>query len=354
MQLSYGGYNWIWNTSGTYNSEWKREPSGGGGSGFSNSQNTSYSVQSNDMNTAVVAGLRKVCNITFQNYLVGLSNYGTLTVNGQSYNSPTSQFQVVEQNAINVSANTYYYNNYIEYTFSQWNDGNTSSTRTIYPNATTTYTASFIGKPTNIGEYASAGGTVGQPVVVTWTDNPNTAVNQFQIWRRVKHNGVVGSDVLLTTVGRGVQTYTDNDYAVTNGYTHDLLWYDVRAYYSTEGTYSVPDWTAQFGRENANIQAQAGQFISTTAEIPNDYSISNYPNPFNPTTTINYQLPQDGFVTIKVYDMLGKEVAVLVNESKSAGYHRVNFDASKLTSGVYIYTINAGQYTQSKKMLLMK
>ncbi len=90
------------------------------------------------------------------------------------------------------------------------------------------------------------------------------------------------------------------------------------------------------------------------AERPTEYSISNYPNPFNPTTTINYQLPENGFVTIKVYDMLGKEIATLVNENKSAGYYKINFDASKLTSGVYIYTINAGKYSQSKKMLLMK
>ncbi|MBI5730507.1 MAG: T9SS type A sorting domain-containing protein [Ignavibacteriales bacterium] len=242
----------------------------------------------------------------------------------------------------------------MEYTFSQWNDGNTSYSRTFYPNATTTYTANYTGKPTNSGEYVSAGGTVGQPVVVTWTDNPNTAVNQFQIWRRVKHNGVTGDPVLLTTVGRGVQSYTDYDYAVTNGYTNDLLWYDVRAYYSTEGTYSDPEYTAVYGIENPNIQSQDGQFITTTTEIPTDYSISNYPNPFNPTTTINYQLPQDGFVTIKVYDLLGKEVAALVNENKSAGYHRVNFDASKLTSGVYVYTITANNFVLSKKMLLMK
>ncbi|MBI5731569.1 MAG: T9SS type A sorting domain-containing protein [Ignavibacteriales bacterium] len=89
--------------------------------------------------------------------------------------------------------------------------------------------------------------------------------------------------------------------------------------------------------------------------IPQEYELNqNYPNPFNPTTTINYQLPENSFVTIKVYDMLGKEVATLVNENKSAGYHRVNFNAGKLTSGVYVYTITANNFVQSKKMLLMK
>ncbi|MBM4172709.1 MAG: T9SS type A sorting domain-containing protein [Ignavibacteria bacterium] len=86
---------------------------------------------------------------------------------------------------------------------------------------------------------------------------------------------------------------------------------------------------------------------------------SNYPNPFgktipsrNPTTTINYQLPEDGHVTIKVYDLLGREVATLVNENKQAGYHKIDFDASRLTSGIYIYTINANNFAQSKKMIL--
>lgn len=89
--------------------------------------------------------------------------------------------------------------------------------------------------------------------------------------------------------------------------------------------------------------------------VPSEFVLfQNYPNPFNPTTTINYQLPENGFVTIKIYDMLGKEIATLVNENKSAGYYKVEFNASKLTSGVYIYTINANNFIQSKKMLLTK
>ncbi len=80
----------------------------------------------------------------------------------------------------------------------------------------------------------------------------------------------------------------------------------------------------------------------------------NYPNPFNPATTINYQLPKTGFVTIKIYDILGKEVATLVNEQKTQGRYSVNFDASRLASGVYIYQLRANDYVSSKKMLLLK
>ncbi len=85
------------------------------------------------------------------------------------------------------------------------------------------------------------------------------------------------------------------------------------------------------------------------------YELSeNYPNPFNPTTTINYQLPQTGFVTLKVYDILGKEVAALVNEQKNQGRYSVNFDASHISSGVYIYQLRVNDYVSSKKMLLLK
>ena len=86
-----------------------------------------------------------------------------------------------------------------------------------------------------------------------------------------------------------------------------------------------------------------------------EYELSqNYPNPFNPTSTINYQLPQTGHVTLKVYDILGKEVATLVDEQKAQGRYSVNFDASRLASGVYIYRIQVNDYVSSKKMLLVK
>ena len=80
----------------------------------------------------------------------------------------------------------------------------------------------------------------------------------------------------------------------------------------------------------------------------------NFPNPFNPTTTINFQLPQNGFVTLKIYDILGKEVAILVNEQKNQGRYSINFDASRLASGVYIYQLRVNDYVSSKKMLLLK
>jgi hypothetical protein len=86
-----------------------------------------------------------------------------------------------------------------------------------------------------------------------------------------------------------------------------------------------------------------------------DYELfQNYPNPFNPTTKIKYQIPGLGFVTLKVYDILGNEIATLVNEEKPAGDYEVDFNGSTLTSGVYFYQLRAGDYTETKKMILLR
>jgi len=89
--------------------------------------------------------------------------------------------------------------------------------------------------------------------------------------------------------------------------------------------------------------------------LPKEYALSqNYPNPFNPTTVIQYDIPKDGFVTLKIYDILGREVKTLVNENKLQGRYYISFDASKLASGVYIYRLQAGNYIATKKLLLLK
>ena len=80
----------------------------------------------------------------------------------------------------------------------------------------------------------------------------------------------------------------------------------------------------------------------------------NYPNPFNPTTVISYQLPVNGNVTLKVYDVLGNEIATLVNEEKPAGAYEVEFDGSMLSSGIYFYQLKAGSYSSINKMVLLK
>jgi len=98
------------------------------------------------------------------------------------------------------------------------------------------------------------------------------------------------------------------------------------------------------------------------AELNNFKLEQNYPNPFNPTTKIKFTIPsviasgakQSQMVTLKVYDVLGNEIATLVNEEKSSGRYEVSFNGSGLSSGIYFYTINAGSFGETKKMILLK
>ena len=99
------------------------------------------------------------------------------------------------------------------------------------------------------------------------------------------------------------------------------------------------------------------------AIIPQEYSLSqNYPNPFNPSTTIEFTLPISSFVTLKIYNLLGQEVAILVADKRAAGIHKLNWNASGLANGVYLYRMEAGDprnnsgqvFVQTKKLILLR
>jgi len=90
-------------------------------------------------------------------------------------------------------------------------------------------------------------------------------------------------------------------------------------------------------------------------QVPTEYSLSqNFPNPFNPITNINYSVPMRNNVELVIFNTLGEKIRILVNEVKNAGNYNVTFDASNLPSGVYFYRISAGEFIQTKKLLLLK
>jgi len=92
-----------------------------------------------------------------------------------------------------------------------------------------------------------------------------------------------------------------------------------------------------------------------SGEVPNSFSLSqNYPNPFNPTTNIEFAIPKSSNVVLKVYNILGKEAATIYSGFLSAGKYVTNFNASELSTGINFYTINAGNFTETKKMILVK
>jgi hypothetical protein len=95
--------------------------------------------------------------------------------------------------------------------------------------------------------------------------------------------------------------------------------------------------------------------VSETTGLPREFALKqNYPNPFNPRTVVSSQLPVASNVKLVVYDVLGREVTVLVNERRVAGRYQDTFDGSRLASGVYIYRLNAGSFVQSRAMVLVK
>ena len=88
---------------------------------------------------------------------------------------------------------------------------------------------------------------------------------------------------------------------------------------------------------------------------PKEYSLSNnYPNPFNPATKIEFALPEPGLTKLIIYDLLGKEIARLIDRQMEAGSHRITWNASKYASGIYFYRLTTGKYSETKKMLLLK
>jgi photosystem II stability/assembly factor-like uncharacterized protein len=97
------------------------------------------------------------------------------------------------------------------------------------------------------------------------------------------------------------------------------------------------------------------KIVEVEIRVPNKFELSqNYPNPFNPTTKISYEIAKETVVSLKVYDIIGNEIATLVNDTKPAGAYEVIFDASNLSNGVYLYKIQAGNFTATKKLILMK
>ena len=166
-------------------------------------------------------------------------------------------------------------------------------------------------------------------------------------------NQVVGTFDNITYNKFNVQKYANPSYLI------DCSGIESGNYYlklTTDLNDSVNLFLSNIQRDNVSLEKSNLLVRNFKGErVPVEYNLAqNFPNPFNPSTTIRYQIPKDGIVTLKVYDILGSEVATLVNEEKVAGKYEVNFNASSLASGVYIYKIQAGSFINSKKMILLK
>lgn len=124
---------------------------------------------------------------------------------------------------------------------------------------------------------------------------------------------------------------------------------------STTGSHAIKITGSGVKVDKVQLIQRTFTSVKDKNNIPEGYALDqNYPNPFNPTTKIGYMIPKEAKVTLKVYDILGREVFTLVNAYQAAGFYEVKFNASRLATGVYIYRIQAGDFVQTKKMMLLK
>lgn len=183
---------------------------------------------------------------------------------------------------------------------------------------------------------------------ITWNPFNNIAftATHYEIWRGQSPDGsnTPLSYSLLATVNVSTHSYLDNQLTIGSS---SKYFYKVRAKNSTQ--YSL------FGNKVATKAMVSEKLVVSNIIKAHNFSLSqNHPNPFNPGTVISYQLSAYSNVVLKVYDVLGNEVATLVDEYRSAGVYEVRFNASLLSSGLYFYQLRTGDYIQTRKMLLMK
>lgn len=183
--------------------------------------------------------------------------------------------------------------------------------------------------------------------VNTEPDEPD--IDGYKIYRK---GGSVDWEVIATTTSGSRRiakiSYEDTELSTSHRRGDDYF-YKVTA---------VASNGIESGFSNiVEIEARLGKKLNeySSEDFPKEYSLAaNYPNPFNPTTQISYQLPKDGFVSLSVFNALGQEVAELVNQHQAMGKYSVQFNANNLPSGVYIYKLQAGDFSSVKKMLLTK
>jgi hypothetical protein len=170
---------------------------------------------------------------------------------------------------------------------------------------------------------------------LTWTTATEINNRGFQIERKLSTNDEWNILGFLPGAGTSTESriYVYDDFNINTGsYNYRIRQFD---FDGTASVYNLPE-TVEFG---APVNFELAQ---------------NYPNPFNPNTVISYRLPVSGIVTLKVFDILGNEVAILADEVKAAGYHSVEFNAAGLSSGVYFYSIKTDGAYEVKKMTLIK
>jgi hypothetical protein len=201
---------------------------------------------------------------------------------------------------------------------------------------------------------------------LTWQLNNEPDVfikanNAYEIWRRIFYLGNWNSWSVVANCNGNVTQFIDYEVQGVGEADVYTVEYKMKARdYSNNVSGYSSTVSIEFRRYSPNAPGNSGGWMSKNVEgsgdqISYNYSLEqNYPNPFNPTTTISYAIKTEGEVTLKVYDMLGTEVASLVKERQEAGNYSVEFNATNLPSGMYVYILSAGNFIDTKKLILLK
>ena len=202
---------------------------------------------------------------------------------------------------------------------------------------------------------------IGAQPTISWTDNPNQNVTYKVTYIKESKTPNSTSTGESGIIQQGVQTFTFGPritaYTPYSGYINFILY----ANYAIDNTSRLVA-TKNFSIEGDQVcDCDPGGTSKKNAGIQKDvvitnYAVANYPNPFNPTTVINYQVPEAGQITLKVYDVMGREIAALVDGVKTKGSYNINFsmDQYHLASGIYFCRLQAGKNVVTSKMILSK
>ncbi len=183
-------------------------------------------------------------------------------------------------------------------------------------------------------------------------------------WQTATEVNSYGFEIQRQNVGNGYAHSTATDWQIIGFVEGHGNSNSPKDYSFIDTDISVAGQNPQMGANGRNYRLKQididGGFeysdvVSVELEISKEFKlVQNFPNPFNPSTSINYSIPKNSFVTLKVYNTIGEEVAELINQNIEAGMHAAQFNASDLPTGAYFYRITAGNYSETKKMLLIR
>jgi hypothetical protein len=224
------------------------------------------------------------------------------------------------------------------------------------------------------GTYSAPGGTTSNPLVNRIGLSQTTLANTFHIAATANSPLPIELNSFTVSVNAGIVALNWATVTEVNNFGFNVerlssgqSWQNIGFVQGAGNSnsvkkYSFVDNNVKAGSYSYRLQQVDNNGACTYSPVielknsaqPTGFSIGNYPNPFNPSTTIRYALPVNAFVKITICNIIGQNIATLVNQNMEQGVHEVNFDASKFTSGTYIYKIEAGSFTATKKMLLIK